>query len=205
MKKVDIIFIILLVSFIVITFFVINDNTLVLDTNIYNFISSFKTKNLTSFFKFITEFADIKIICILLILFFIFIKNKIMILIPTIIGINVEILNLVLKFIFKRERPTVFIHLVNVVNYSYPSAHAMISMAIYGSFIYLVWNYFNNKKIKIIITIILGGLIFLIGLSRIYLGVHYFTDIISGYIVSSCYLIIFDKVVRKWGLLKCKS
>ena len=198
MKKANIILISLIVLFLIITGLVITDVTLSIDHAVYDFLISFKSDKLTYFFKFFTKFANVKTIVIIVLLFLI-IKRNILRFYPLIVAVDVELLNLLLKFIVKRDRPNI-LQLVTVDNYSYPSGHAMISMGLYGCFIYLIYKYVKNKKVKIIGISILSILILLIGISRIYLGVHYFSDIIGGYIASICYLIIFSKVIRKWGI-----
>lgn len=198
MKKENIILISLIILFLIITGLVITDVTLSIDHAVYDFLISFKSNKLTYFFKFFTKFANVKTIVIIVLLFLI-IKRNVLSFYPLIVAVDVELLNLLLKFIVKRDRPNI-LQLVTVDNYSYPSGHAMMSMGVYGCFIYLIYKYVKNKKVKIIGISILSILILLIGISRIYLGVHYFSDIIGGYIASICYLIIFSKVIRKWGI-----
>ena len=83
--------------------------------------------------------------------------------------------------------------LVKEGGYSFPSGHAMVSFGFYGFLIYLAYKKINNKKIKYPLIISLALLILLIGISRIYLGVHYATDIIGGFIIGFIYLIVFIK------------
>ena len=80
--------------------------------------------------------------------------------------------------------------IIKETGYSFPSGHAMVSMGFYGMFIYLVWRCDIKKTYKIIFTIIFGILTILICISRIYLGVHYASDIIAGFVISVSYLII---------------
>ena len=197
MKKENIILSILLILFSIITILVLTNKTKDIDMYVYNLLHSFSSDKLTSFFKGITSLGNSKF-CVILVLGFLLLLRNLKGLFPLLAAIDVEIINLVLKFIFKRPRPNI-IHLVHVSNYSYPSGHAMISVGIYGCFIYMIMKYIKNKKLKILSVSLLSILILLIGMSRIYLGVHYFTDIVAGYIISCCYLIIFAKVVRKWG------
>jgi undecaprenyl-diphosphatase len=88
--------------------------------------------------------------------------------------------NLILKQLINRARP-VAEHLVSVETLSYPSGHAMMAMAFYGILIYLFWQFPWNKLLKYTITMVLLLLILSIGISRIYLGVHYPSDILGGY------------------------
>jgi len=73
----------------------------------------------------------------------------------------------------------------------------MASMAFYGLLIYFAYKYIENKKIRKIVCTLLGLLIPLIGFSRIYLGVHYTTDVIAGFLISTSYLILFTSIAPK--------
>lgn len=74
----------------------------------------------------------------------------------------------------------------------------MASLAFYGLLIYFIYKSNLNKKIKNLLIILLSILIILIGLSRIYLGVHYATDIISGFLLSTIFLIVFTHFTKKY-------
>ena len=100
------------------------------------------------------------------------------------------LLNERLKLIFQRPRPA-DPWLVHETGFSFPSGHSMVSMAFYGFLIYLVWRCVRNKKTRNILTAVLGALILLIGLSRIYLGVHYVTDVLGGFLIGLCYLTVY--------------
>lgn len=103
-------------------------------------------------------------------------------------------LNLLLKEIVQRPRPDESIRLVTESGYSFPSGHSMVSMAFYGFLFWLVWRY---EKDKVVRRICMGGfasLILLVGMSRIYLGVHYASDVIAGFCVSVAWLGVYTKV-----------
>ena len=89
--------------------------------------------------------------------------------------------------------------------YSFPSGHSMISMAFYGLIIYYVWKNVKNIKIRNITCILLSILILLIGISRIYLGVHYASDVLGGFIISIAYLIVFITITNTIAELKNKK
>lgn len=89
--------------------------------------------------------------------------------------------------------------------YSFPSGHSMISAAFYGFLIYLIYKKVKNKKFKITLIIVLSILIVSIGISRIYLGVHYTSDVLAGFTVSVSYLIIYTSIVKKFILEREKE
>ena len=99
----------------------------------------------------------------------------------------------------QRPRPSKF-QIISEKGYSFPSGHSMVSMAFYGLLIYLIYKYIKNKKLKYSLIVTLSILIFLIGISRIYLGVHYASDVIAGFCISLSYLMIYINVLKKWVL-----
>jgi len=103
--------------------------------------------------------------------------------------------NFVLKQIIQRPRP-VGHRLIDEKGYSLPSGHSMVSMAFYGFLIYLIYKNIKNKYVKYISIALLSILIVSIGISRIYLGVHYTSDVISGFLVAISYLIIFEHIIN---------
>lgn len=107
------------------------------------------------------------------------------------------LLNTVLKHIIQRDRPIGY-RLIDETGYSFPSGHSMNSMAFYGFMIYLIYKFVKNKYIKYIAITILSILIVSIGISRIYLGVHYTSDVIAGFLVSISYLIIYTNIIRNY-------
>lgn len=115
------------------------------------------------------------------------------------IGLNliiVSVLNVVLKDILQRPRPTEY-RIINESGYSFPSGHSMISMAFYGFIIYLTYKYVKNKYIKWGLITLLSILIITIGISRIYLGVHYTSDVLAGFLISISYLILYTNIINK--------
>ncbi|MCI7241275.1 MAG: phosphatase PAP2 family protein [Bacilli bacterium] len=168
----------------------------------YNFVKTYLIKEqVTPVMKIVTFFGGATCLIGLTIILFIIIKNK---KIGLLIGINlvtITILNQLFKFILQRPRPTEN-RIINENGYSFPSGHSMISMAFYGFLIYLIYKYVKNKKLKYISITLISILIIFIGISRIYLGVHYTSDILAGFLFSISYLIIFilianNKVLNK--------
>ena len=100
--------------------------------------------------------------------------------------------------IVQRERPVGY-RLVDELGYSFPSGHSMVSTAFYGLIIYLVYKNIENKKLRNVICVSLAILIILIGCSRVYLGVHYASDVLAGVVTSIAYLIIITRIISKMG------
>ena len=161
----------------------------------YKVISTFLISDfVTPIAKFITNLGGAIFLILLTITLFILIKNKK-------IGISIfsnlviiTVLNQLLKRILQRPRPTEY-RIIEETGYSFPSGHSMVSMAFYGYLIYLIYKYVKNKYIKWISIILLSILICSIGISRIYLGVHYTSDVLGGFFISISYLIIFISAV----------
>lgn len=104
--------------------------------------------------------------------------------------IGALLINGFVKEIYQRVRPDQIEHLVEQGGYSFPSGHAMGSVIVYGGLIFLGVRLFKSNIVKWTIGIILGSLILLIGLSRIYVGVHYPSDVIGGFSLGFAWLAI---------------
>lgn len=93
-----------------------------------------------------------------------------------------------LKMLFRRDRPS-FEHLVTVQGYSFPSGHAMVSFVFYGMLGYLAWYYLRKRGIwRWVVPLCLVFFALAIGCSRIYLGVHYASDVIAGFTIGGVWL-----------------
>lgn len=166
----------------------------------YKFISTYLISDFaTPIAKFITNFGGaIYLIGIAIVLFVVIKNKKIGIAIISNLGI-VTILNQLLKRILQRPRPEEF-RIINETGYSFPSGHSMISMAFYGFLIYLIYKNIKNKYLKWSLITVLEVLIVSIGVSRIYLGVHYTSDVLAGFLISISYLIIYISMINKFIL-----
>ncbi len=184
-----------LIFFIYILQNIYSNEELIVDSIFYSFIvEQLRSDFLTSVFTIITQLASAPILIAICILSFIILKNKEIGLFLTSNLVISYIINIVLKNIVQRQRPVDF-RLIEESGYSFPSGHSMISMAFYGLIIYFIYTKVQNKYLKWFLCILFGLLIPLIGLSRIYLGVHYASDVIAGFVISIAYLIIFTSVI----------
>jgi undecaprenyl-diphosphatase len=99
-----------------------------------------------------------------------------------------EALNWLLKQWFARARPQFDDPLAVALFYSFPSGHAMMSLIMYGLLAYFVWLSTPHRWVRVLVTTALILLILLIGFSRLYLGVHYFSDVLAGFAAGGVWL-----------------
>ena len=202
---ISIIVVLLIIAITIITTKIVIKRELLIDTLAYDFIVlKLRNDTLTPIMKIITELSNTRTIIIIAIILTIVVslwKNiKIASLIPINLGI-IAIINQILKHIFQRPRPIGF-RLIDIGGFSFPSGHAMGSTAFYGLLIYLSYKLIKNKTIRIISIIINTLIIIGIGISRIYLGVHYCSDLIVGISLSFMYLIIFIRTIEKKKIIQ---
>lgn len=164
-----------------------------LDSDITVFVHQYRTPKLTDYFVFITDVGDIygylTIFVLCIIAFQIIFKSWNYVIQLTIVMALALSSNVILKKIINRPRPELE-HLVTVETLSYPSGHAMTAMAFYGFLIYLFYRFKINLLIKTLIIILLTSLIISIGISRVYLGVHFPSDIIGGFIAGFIWVVL---------------
>lgn len=104
----------------------------------------------------------------------------------------VALLNAVLKALVARPRPEGF-RLVEETGFSFPSGHSMVAMAFFGLIIYLIWRYGAGGKRRIALAAVFAFIIVMIGISRIYLGVHYASDVLGGFCASLLWLVFYTR------------
>ena len=196
MKKFRIIIVCLcLLLFSVILFSVCKYGVLDIDNNVYNFISkNIMNDTLSSILKCVTHLGGVAFIVLLGVLCFMFCKKNRWFITFDLVGCTV--INQTIKHIVRRPRPNV-VRLVSESGYSFPSGHSMISVAFYGLVIYFFYKNINNKYLKWALISLLSLLILTIGFSRIYVGVHYFTDVVGGYLLALAYLVVYIYIYNK--------
>ena len=176
---------------------ILKNEVLNVDKYIYKLISSVSSNSLTVFFKTITHLAGGYILVGMCILTFLFIKNKKYFYLISFNFLNTILFNQLLKLLFARERP-LGIAMIVESGYSFPSGHSMAAMSFYGLLIYICFRSKLSIKKKWFIIVSLILLILLIGMSRIYLGVHYASDVIGGFCLTVSYLIIFTRAIENY-------
>ncbi|HET8753069.1 MAG TPA: phosphatase PAP2 family protein, partial [Salinimicrobium sp.] len=155
------------------------------DNKVFDFFISFRNPQLTEFFVIITDIGDFYgyLVATCLVTIFLFIKFRHWKFILQLLAVVIlsALSNIMLKKFIDRARPGIE-HLVVVETLSYPSGHAMSAMAFYGFLTYLSFHIKMSRILRVFLCTIFVSLILLIGISRIYLGVHFPTDVIGGFI-----------------------
>lgn len=183
------------IIFIVLSILIFTKKDVYLDSYIYTNISKYISDDLTLVISNLTHLASAIVVLVVTLFSFIFFKNKkygIFLLLDLIL---ITIFQYVLKFIFVRPRP-ININIIEASGYSFPSGHSLTAMAFYGFIIYLVHISKLSKLSKIIYTILFSIIILVVGLSRIYLGVHFFTDVLGAFCFSISFLIIYINIIK---------
>ncbi|PID16065.1 phosphatase PAP2 family protein [Sporosarcina sp. P34] len=160
------------------------------DEPIIDFVQSAESKGLTSLMKLFTTIGSTTSVALLAVLtlgVLLWKKHRDQAVLFAIALAGTGILNQVLKFIFKRERPN-FHRLIDIGGYSFPSGHTMMAFSLYTILAYIVWRDLKTTGSRIAITILAVFMIIMIAVSRIYLGVHFPSDIVGGLLASSVFL-----------------
>jgi undecaprenyl-diphosphatase len=176
------------------------------DSTIIHWVYSFRGNEMTGFMKFVTFFGGEIFITVGIILFFLAIvrKHKISAFNFAFVLIFGVILNFLLKDIFQRARPN-FMPLAHESSYSFPSGHTMNSFIFYACITYFIFRNTKNRTVKLLTLTGFFLIVLLIGFSRIYLGVHYPSDVTAGYISGILWfglVLVVEKTARKYGLFK---
>ncbi|MEK3793998.1 phosphatase PAP2 family protein [Paenibacillus sp. FSL R7-0204] len=163
------------------------------DHVVIRFVQSMESPPLTALAKGLSLVGSSKLaigisLLTMLILFFA-LKHRLELALFLWVGLGSQLLNTLLKLWFHRERPTIH-RLIEQTGYSFPSGHSMAAFSLYGVIAYLLWRHMHNRSerfLLILFTVLMTGGI---GWSRIYLGVHYPSDVIGGYAASGAWLML---------------
>lgn len=165
-----------------------------------NFITRYINDGNTELMQFFSLMGDHRFLIpanLVLICYFLFIKKHrwYSIKVPT-VAISGVILMFLLKFIFQRERPLTPL-LEPARGLSFPSGHSLMSFTFYGLLIYLVWKNVKSKLWTSVLVTLLLVMILCIGISRVYLEVHYATDVIAGFSMGLMWLVLSIYILDK--------
>ncbi len=163
------------------------------DLAMATFLASLRTPFFTSFFLFVTELGSSTsvLVCSLLAgISYLFVSRKryVFPFLTTAFGVTACIS--ATKFLVARERPGVSIYFYLEKLFSFPSGHAASTLAIFGFIAYVWMKTVNTPLFRSLILIGTVALVGAIGFSRLYLGLHYVSDVVGGYILGALWLII---------------
>jgi undecaprenyl-diphosphatase len=158
---------------------------------------------LTSIMKFFSYIGDalqvvIISIIILVILYKVF-HQRVELFLFAIVLIGSTTFNMLLKIFFQRERPN-FYRMVIEESFSFPSGHSMAALSLYGIISFLLWRHIPKQSGRIVLITVSAIFILVIGISRIYLGVHYPSDIVGAYLISGFWLMF-----TIWGFINIRE
>lgn len=171
-----------IIGFVVMLLCLLTGHTEGFDDPVRNFFYGLRSDWLTPIVRAITYLGNWQTIVILCLALLIIKPTRITYGIPVSAGaIFVTVLNRVIKHLIQRPRPDDIMHLVSEGGFSFPSGHSITSMFVYGMLIYLVRSHVKNRQLADVLTVLLCIPLIGVGLSRIYLGVHYPTDVLAGW------------------------
>jgi membrane-associated phospholipid phosphatase len=170
-----------------------------LDTALFAFAASHRSDNMTLLMRFFSFFASAEYLLVapaLLVLGMAWFRRlRWYALKVLVISFTSTMLNQLLKRLFERPRPETA--MLDQSGLSFPSGHAMIGGSFYGLLIYIIWREVENPFWRWLWVGLLTLLLLLIGYSRIYLNVHYATDVLAGYAMGILWLLLAIYIMRK--------
>ncbi|WP_207420424.1 phosphatase PAP2 family protein [Desertivirga brevis] len=202
------IFVCLVLTFLAIAYYVLSNNKNDFDTAAFQFLDTYisdSTTRIMLFFTTLGNYQSLVIANVLLTLYFLLIRRHkwYSIKIASIALSSVTVMSL-LKLWFNRSRPLTPL-LEPARGLSFPSGHAMSSVTFFGLIIYYIYRNVKNTALKIVLISILILIILTIGLSRVYLRVHYASDVIAGFFAGTIWLMISISILRKIELFSKKE
>ncbi len=171
-----------------------------LDTGVLELLYSIRNADLVQIFIWISEFGRLSTVCGLMAsvaLFFILARKY-----AYAVGLVVSVVSstvaiVALKEIVERARPPISFQAYTEIWYSFPSAHAALAAAFYGFLVYIAARSITNRTLKIIVITMCVALVLLVAFSRIYLGVHYMSDVVMGLLLGLASVSLGIKVSRR--------
>lgn len=199
-----------IIIFVILLIAVMTGSAYGFDDPVREFIYSLRSDTLTVIMKIITYMGNWQIVTLLCIVLLAIKKTRCTYGVPVAAGaIFVTVLNKVIKSIVARPRPDVSLHLIEQGGMSFPSGHAITSMFVYGMLIYLLYVGLQNMQsrrdiVRIVLMIILAIPMIFVGVSRVYLGVHYPTDVLAGWCLAGVVIVV-ESMIYGMKSARCLS
>ncbi|WP_245864409.1 phosphatase PAP2 family protein [Paenibacillus donghaensis] len=130
-------------------------------------------------------------------LLFLLLKHRVEIVLFLWVGLGSQVLNTLMKLWFRRERPDLH-RMIEQAGFSFPSGHSMAAFSLYGVTAFLLWRHLRSRRERVVLILLVVFMTGGIGWSRIYLGVHYPSDVIGGYAVSGAWLMLSITLFQKY-------
>ncbi|MCZ2259742.1 phosphatase PAP2 family protein [Sporosarcina sp. G11-34] len=167
------------------------------DTAVIVFVQGLETPWLTSIMKLFTWVGSRYVVVAIalmgfIVLYFVLCYRQQAFLLISVVAGSV-LLNKLLKNYFKRERPEIH-RIMDANGYSFPSGHSMMAFALYAIIAYIAWRDVKRTVSRVLLVVFTPFMIIMIGTSRVYLGVHYPSDIVGGFVASALWLTIATSV-----------
>ncbi|MGN0702505.1 MAG: phosphatase PAP2 family protein [Lentihominibacter sp.] len=193
-----------LAGFFAVFYLVLSDSITAFDDYIRYGFYSIRTPALSAFVSKFTLMGNWQFITLTCIVLLIIKPTRTKYGIPLSIGaILVSLLNKLIKHLVLRPRPDQIYHIIVQGGYSFPSGHSIISMFSFGLLLWLINRNVAEKKLRIVLSAVMIFLMFGIGLSRIYCGVHYPSDVLAGWCLGisalSAEILIISSIEKKSG------
>lgn len=183
---------------------VLEHDTQSFDVMVLKYVRGFASPNLDKLFVVVTQFAGPIIVGLIFLILFGYTWTRYYRYYSLFLCLTIPrtvLLNSILKLLFRRDRPNLWEKIVTEKSFSFPSGHAMISMAIALSLVFIL-NRSRYRKWGIPIAIVY---VLLIALSRLYLGVYYPTDILGGWLMSAAWFSVVVLTMKHKGYLNAQS
>ena len=170
----------------------VTGNAVSVDLNLANLLYNFRDPLLVKVFSLVTMLGKWFVVAIIMLAgaAVFYFKGYIKYIIPFFISVGGSFLTGILgKYLWHRPRPVdVAVYLEK--SWAFPSGHAILAVSLYGFLIYFFWKQFQIRGIKVAAVFFGLLIILLIGFSRLYLGVHYLSDVLAGYMVGVFWLVV---------------
>lgn len=190
----------------ILLFFVLTSHAASFDDPVRSFFYDLRCEWLTSVMKVITYMGNWQAIVILCLILLILPPTRTTYGVPVASGaIFVTVLNKMIKNIVQRPRPDDILHLVREGGFSFSSGHSITSMFVYGILIYLIRANVQNRTLANILTALLCIPLIGVGISRIYLGVHYPTDVLAGWCLGITVIVLMIEILHRFGCAESSS
>jgi undecaprenyl-diphosphatase len=179
---------------------VLESGTVHFDENVRAAIHQYASPSLTIFMRGITLLGSMEVLlpAVLIVLTVLLVREKrYEAIVSSVTMAGGVILNMVLKLSFHRARPDPFFDLATPASYAFPSGHALLALCFYGVMARISSDSLNSRELRWMVWIGAVCLILLIGLSRIYLGVHHASDVLAGYAAAIVWISAVTMIVRR--------